>query len=134
MSDHHSNVTVKMGSERNFGVVFAVVFAIIGLWPLLFGGPVRVWALILAAVFLAIAFVVPSLLKYPNIIWFKFGMLLGAIVAPIVMALIFVTTFVTIGGLLRLFGKDPLERKLDPDAPNYWKTRADPPNSMKNQF
>ena len=134
MSDHTSNVTVEMGTERNFGIVFAFVFALIGFWPLISGGSVRLWAVAAAAVCLVAAIFFPGILKWPNIAWFKFGMLLGAIVAPIVMALIFVTTFLTIGLLLRLFGKDPLSRKMEPDSPTYWIKRTDPPNSMKNQF
>ena len=134
MSDHTSNVSVEMGSERNFGVVFAIVFTIIALWPLTGGGGVRIWAIVIAAVSLALAFLAPTALKWPNRLWFKFGLLLGAIVAPIVMALVFLTTFVTIGGLMRLFGKDFLGQKLDPDAQSYWIKRTDLPNSMKNQF
>ncbi|WP_424831970.1 SxtJ family membrane protein [Ruegeria sp.] len=134
MSDHQSNVTVEVGSERGFGLVFAAVFTIIGLWPLIGGGGIRVWAIAIALVFLGFAFIAPTKLKRLNVLWFKFGMLLGAIVAPIVMALVFITTFVTIGGLLRLFGKDLLGQKLDPNAKSYWIKRTDLPNSMKNQF
>nr|WP_171209634.1 MULTISPECIES: SxtJ family membrane protein [unclassified Ruegeria] len=123
-----------MGTERNFGVVFAVVFLIIALWPLTGDGGVRIWAIVVAAVFLAVAFLAPKVLKWPNWLWFKFGLLLGAIVAPIVMALVFLTTFVTIGVLLRLFGKDLLGQKLDPETDSYWINRTDLPNSMKNQF
>jgi len=134
MSDHSSNVDVQMGSERNFGIVFGVVFLIIGLFPLWGGNPIRLWAVGLAIAFVLVAFLAPKLLKWPNILWFKFGMLLGAVIAPIVMALVFITTFVTIGGLLRLFGKDLLGEKLDPDATSYWIERDIPPQSMKNQF
>ncbi len=134
MSDHASNVSVEMGSERNFGVVFAIVFAIIALWPLIGGGGIRIWAATIAAICLALAFIAPAALKWPNWLWFKFGMVLGAIVAPVVMALVFLTTFVTIGGIMRLFGKDLLGQKLDPEAQTYWIERTDLPNSMKNQF
>ncbi|WP_425082402.1 SxtJ family membrane protein [Ruegeria arenilitoris] len=134
MSDHTSNVSVKMGSERNFGVVFAIVFAIIAFWPLTSGGGVRIWAIVVAIVFFALAFFVPKSLKWPNRLWFKFGLLLGAIIAPIVMALVFLTTFLTIGLLLRMSGKDLLGQKLDPEAESYWTKRTDIPTSMKNQF
>ena len=134
MSDHESNVTVEIGSERGFGYVFAAVFTIIALWPLATGGGIRIWAIAVALIFLALAIIAPKTLKWPNLLWFKFGLLLGAIVAPIVMALVFLSTFVTIGGLLRLFGKDLLGQKLDRDAKSYWIKRTEPPNSMKNQF
>ncbi len=134
MSDHESKVTVEIGSERGFGFVFAAVFAIIALWPLTGDGGVRIWAIVVAFIFLNLALIAPTTLKWPNYLWFKFGLLLGAIIAPIVMALVFLTTFVSIGGLLRLFGKDLLGQKLDPDAKSYWINRTDVPNSMKNQF
>lgn len=134
MSDHTSNVDVQMGTERNFGIVFAVVFLIIGLFPLWGGGEVRWWAVLVAAAFVVVAFVAPAILKWPNRLWFKFGMLLGAIIAPIVMGLVFITTFVTIGIVMRLLGKDLLSQKLDPSAKSYWITRETPPQPMKNQF
>lgn len=134
MSDHQSNVTVEVGTERSFGLVFAAVFAIVALWPLTGDGGIRLWAIGISLIFLILAFVAPAKLKRLNVLWFKFGLLLGAIVAPIVMALVFLTTFVTIGGLLRLFGKDLLGQKLDRDAKSYWIKRTDLPNSMKNQF
>ena len=78
----HGNVDVKMGSERNFGFVFAAVSAIIALAPLFRGHPPRVSFLILALAFAAVAIFAPGLLRWPNRLWFRFGMLLGAIVAP----------------------------------------------------
>ena len=77
----HGNVDVKMGSERNFGFVFAAVSAIIALAPLFRGHPPRVSFLILALAFAAVAIFAPGLLRWPNRLWFRFGMLLGAIVA-----------------------------------------------------
>lgn len=134
MSDHSSNTVVTMGSERSFGVVFAVVFAIIALWPVMGGGGVRWVALAIAAAFLALAYLAPQLLKYPNLIWFKFGMLLAAIIAPITMMAVYLVTFVPMGLALRLLGKDLLKTKLDREASSYWIERTDEPQSMKNQF
>ena len=127
----------KIGRERSFGVVFAVVFAIIGGWSFLGGGEVRVWALIIGALFLCAAFVVPSVLKPLNILWFKFGLVLSKIVNPVIMFLLYITTIVPIGLLMRLFGKDPLYRKFDKQLESYWIERTPPgpePDSMKNQF
>lgn len=135
MDDHRANVAVEVGSERSFGIVFALVFTIIGLWPLWSGsGSVRLVPLLIAGVILGIAFVAPHLLRTPNRLWFKFGMLLGAIVAPIVMALVFVTTFVPIGLVMRLLGKDLLSLRQDRDAESYWIKREEQPRSMKYQF
>lgn len=130
----HGNVDVKMGSERNFGFVFAAVSAIIALAPLFRGHPPRVSFLILALAFAAVAIVAPGLLRWPNRLWFRFGMLLGAIVAPIVMTLVYVLTFLPMGLGLRLMGKDLLSLRTDPQASSYWINRSDPPKSMKLQY
>lgn len=130
----HVNVDVKMGSERNFGFVFAAVSAIIALAPLFRGHPPRVSFLILALAFAAVAIFAPGLLRWPNRLWFRFGMLLGAIVAPIVMTLVYVLTFLPMGLGLRLMGKDLLSLRTDPQASSYWINRSDPPKSMKLQY
>jgi hypothetical protein len=128
---------VKTGSERAFGIVFAVVFALIGLWPLLDGQALRVWALIIAAVFTACAFFAPGVLKSLNRIWFRFGMLLHRIVSPLVMGFLFYLTVTPIALLMRLAGKDPLRLKFDRAARSYWIERTPPgpaPESLRHQF
>ena len=132
--DQHAKI--KMGSSRSFGFVFAVVFAIVAAYPLLFGNPLRVWSACIAAVFAGFALFYPSALDPLNRIWFKFGLLIGKVISPIVMTLIYMLTVIPMGMLLRLLGKDPLDRRFDPDAPSYWKVRTEdePANSMENQF
>jgi hypothetical protein len=128
---------VTQGSERGFGVVFAVVFSVIGLWPLLAGAGVRVWSLIISAGFLAAAFAAPRLLAPLNRLWFRFGMLLGRIVSPVVMAIIFYVTVLPTGLVMRLLGKDLLRLRVDPEAESYWIHRDPPgpaPDSLKQQF
>ncbi len=134
MSEHSSHFEVKQGSERSFGVVFTVVFAVFGLWPLLSGGSPRIVLLSLGAVFLVLAFLAPRVLEVPNRLWFKLGMLLGAIVAPIVMALVYFIAVVPMGLWVRARGKDLLNIKLDKSAKSYWIERTDRMQSMKNQF
>lgn len=135
MTDHHANVQVKVGSEKSFGIVFACVFFLVGMWPFVFGdGRVRFTFLAIAVVFLALAYLAPNTLRVPNRLWFKLGMLLGAIVAPIVMALVYVTTFVPIGVVVRLLGKDLLSTKIEPEVKSYWIAREKQPSSMKQQF
>jgi predicted membrane metal-binding protein len=125
------------GSERGFAVVFAVVFALVGLWPLLSGGPVRAWALLIAAAFLLAGFAAPGILAPLNRLWFRFGMALGRIVSPVVMGIIFFGTVMPTGLLMRLFRKDLLRLRFDPAAESYWIPR-DPPGpsaeSLKQQF
>ena len=129
-----SNIDVKMGSERGFAYVFAFVFTVIALWPLWRGGDVRVWALVIAAVILAIGFVAPKWLAWPNRIWFRFGMLLGTIVAPIVMLLVFVLVITPFGLVRQRIAKNPLAPKPDPQATSYWIARDTPLQSFKRQF
>jgi hypothetical protein len=132
--DKHHGATP--GSPRSFGWVFAGVFSVIGLWPVLHGAPVRPWALAVAVAFAAVTVVRPNLLSLPNVLWFRFGLLLGRIITPVVMGLIFFVGVVPTGLALRLFGKDPLKLKRDPKAASYWIARrpSDPPSSMRNQF
>ncbi|SDD33950.1 hypothetical protein SAMN05421538_101406 [Paracoccus isoporae] len=134
MSDHRSNVDVQMGTERNFGLVFAVVFALIALLPLFGGQAPRSVVLAIAAIFAALAFMAPQVLRTPNRLWFKLGMLLGAIVAPIVMGLIYLLAFVPMGVILRLMGKDLLDQNMEPDRDSYWIARNEPPKPMKLQY
>ena len=125
------------GSDRGFGIVFAFVFAAVGLFPLLDGGPPRGWALGVAGTFLAVAFVRPALLAPLNRVWFKFGLLLQRVVNPLVMAVIYFGVATPTSLVMRALGKDPLRLEYDPDAQSYWIHR-DPPGpareSMKNQF
>ena len=69
-----------------------------------------------------------------GMVWFKLGMLLGAVIAPLVMALVYFSTVVPLGVIMRLMGKDLLRQKMDSDASTYWITRDQPVGSMKDQF
>jgi hypothetical protein len=117
--------------------VFATVFTLIGLLPLFHHNPVRLWSLGVAAAFLIVALTVPKILAPLNRLWMKFGLLLHAIVNPVVMAFLFFSTVTPIALLLRLRGKDPLRLKLDPAARSYWIDRTPPgpsPDTMPRQF
>ena len=76
----------------------------------------------------------PKTLIVPNKLWFKLGMLLGAIVSPIIMGVIFFLTVTPIGIIMRLFGKDVLNQRIEKSAKSYWIKRKEPMSSMKNQF
>lgn len=135
--DLSRNEEVKGSSDRSFGVVFTVVFTVVGLWPLARGGEPRTWALAVAAAFLLAALARPSLLAPLNRLWFRFGLLLHRVVSPIILGLMFYAVFMPMGFLMRLFGKRPLGLGLDRTASSYWITRepAGPASeSMKRQF
>jgi len=128
------NSEIGLGSNKSFGIVFAIVFLIVALYPLLNSEGLRIWALIVSAVFLLLVFIAPKTLSLPNRLWFKFGMILGSIIAPIVMALVYFITVLPTGLIMRLLGKDLLKQKLDKNAKSYWIERTEPMGSMKNQF
>lgn len=128
---------IEGSSNRGFGVVFAVVFAIIALLPLLFGGALRWWSAGVAMVFLALAFVAPAALAPLNRAWMRFGLLLHKIVSPIVLGFMFYMVVTPIGLLMRATGKDPLRLRLDRNARTYWIDRTPPgpkPESLSDQF
>ena len=128
---------VRMGSDRSFGLVFSVVFVLISAAPLLGGGPVRWWALAVAVVILAVALLKASLLAPLNRLWFKFGMLLHAIVNPLIMGMIFFGLLTPTAFVMRVFRRDALRLHRQPNAPSYWIVRdppGPPPDSMDRQF
>jgi Saxitoxin biosynthesis operon protein SxtJ len=136
MTNRNSTSDDDRPSERSFGLVFAVFFAVIASLPLLHGGSVRIWAVVAAALFLTAAFVAPRLLAPLNLVWFYFGKLLHHITSPILLGLVFYLSVTPIGLLLRVFGKDVLALKKRPDLPSYWIERepGPPPDTLRNQF
>jgi hypothetical protein len=128
---------VEGSSNRTFGVIFALAFLVLACWPLVSGAAPRWWAAALAAVFGLVAWLRPGLLARPNALWMKFGILLGKVVSPVALGILFYGVFVPMGALIRLAGKDSLRLKLDPRADSYWIPReppGPPPDSMKNPF
>ncbi len=134
MFENISHYKVKTGTERNFGLIFATVFVIIGLYPVLQGQDIRLWAFIIALIFLFFGIFLPKALIVPNKLWFKFGILLGAIVSPIIMGIIFFLAVIPTGIIMRLIGKDILNQKIKKSVKSYWIKRTENVTSMKNQF
>ena len=134
MSETTSYIVIEQSSEKSFGIVFSVVFLIVALYPLINSEDLRIWALVASIIFFFLAFIAPKVLVFPNKLWFKFGLLLGSIVAPIFMAFVYFVTVLPTGLIMRLLGKDLLKQKLDKNAKSYWVKRSEPIGSMKNQF
>jgi len=135
--DFHREDKVTPSSNRTFGMVVAAFFALIGVLPLLRGHPLRLWALPLSAIFLLAAVVAPASLAPLNRIWTALGALLHNLTNPIILGIFFYLVFTPFGSVMRLFGKDFLRLKLDPDAESYWIVRqppGPPPGSIANQF
>ena len=124
---------IKVGSNRNFGIVFSIVFLLISLYPLLKSGDIRVWSLVVSFIFLILGIVNSKILSPFNKLWFKFGLLLGKFVSPLIMMIIFFFVVTPIGILMRLFRKDVLNLKFN-NKETYWIEKNGPKSKMKNQF
>ena len=123
-----------MSSNRNFGFVFFIVFLIISLWPLQHEGQIRIWSIVISLIFLILSLMNSKLLTPLNQLWSRFGLLLGNIVAPIVMGLVFFLVVTPVGIVMRIMGKDLIRKKLNKNNKSYWIKREKPIGTMKKQF
>ncbi len=123
----------KISSNRSFGILFCIVFALISVWPIIDGGSLRLWTIPISIIFLILGLVNSKLLGPLNFVWVKFGELLGRIVAPIVMAIIYFVIITPIGLIMRLIGKDLLNINFLKNS-SYWIKREKKIGSMKRQF
>ena len=124
---------VKIGSNRSFGIVFFIFFLIVGTYPIFFQGELRIWSLIVSIIFLLLGIINSRFLTPLNLLWFKFGMLLGRIVSPIVMGLVFFLVVTPTGIIMRILNKDLLRLKKK-NIKTYWIERPSIKSDMKNQF
>tara|TARA_B100001559_G_C16199579_1_gene483799 strand:- start:94 stop:480 length:387 start_codon:yes stop_codon:yes gene_type:complete len=124
---------IKLPSNRNFGIVFFIVFLIIALWPILKQNEIRIWSLILSFIFFVLGLINSKLLTPLNKLWFKFGILLGNIIAPIVMGIVFFLVVTPTGLIMRFFRKDILKLKKN-SSDTYWINKDNIKSSMRNQF
>ena len=123
----------KIGSNRSFGIVFFIVFLIVSLWPLLSSNEIRIWSLIISIIFLTLGLINSKTLTPLNKLWFKFGIFLGNIIAPIVMGIIYFLIVTPIALFLKVINKDVLSLKKTKKV-SYWKNKEKYNSSMKNQF
>ena len=125
---------IKISSNRNFGLVFFIIFVIVSLWPLTYEGPIKIWTVIISLVFLILGLMNSKLLTPLNKLWFKFGMILGAIVVPVVMGVVFFLVVTPIGLVMKIMGRDLLNKKYDKKKRTYWIKRDTSIGTMKRQF
>ncbi len=125
-------INIKRKNNITFGILFFILFLIIGLYPLKSGGTTRIWSLVLSSAFLIITIIRPNLLTFLNRLWIQFGILLGKIISPLVMGLVFFFVVTPIGILIRMLKKDVMGLKRG--APSYWINRDEKAQSMKKQF
>ena len=124
---------VKIGSNKSFGIVFFIVFFLISLYPLTNQENIRVWSLIISLIFLLLGLSNSKILNPFNKLWFKFGMILGRIISPIIMSIIFFLVVTPIALIMKLLKKDLLNLKFN-KTNTYWIEKSGPKSKMKNQF
>lgn len=129
--------SLVLPSNRSFGLLFAVVFALVAVWPLFFGGAVRNWAGALSAAFAATALLTPNVLAPLNKGWMRFGALVHRIMSPVLLAIMFFVVLTPFAVVMRATGRRPLALLRDKSADTYWVHREPPgpdPESIRNQF
>jgi len=124
---------IKIGSNRSFGIVFFVVFILIGFYPLLKEGNLNIISILLGLIFLILGILNSRLLSPLNKLWFKFGILLGQVISPVIMGIIFFLVVTPIALIMKLLGKDVLKLKNNGDN-SYWIKKLNLKSKMKNQF
>ena len=124
----------KKSSNKSFGILFFVVFLGLGLWPLTNDNNPNIYLIIISIIFLILGLLNSKLLSPLNLFWIKFGELLGKIIAPIVMAIIYFFILTPISLIVRLFGKDLLSLKFSKQIKTYWIKRKKDLGSMNKQF
>ena len=124
---------IKISSNRSFGIVFFIVFLLIALYPLLKDNDLRIWSLVISFIFLILGLINSKILTPLNRLWFKFGLLLGKFISPLIMGIIFFIVVTPTGIIMRLFKKDLLNLKYNKKE-TYWINKSGPKSKMKNQF
>ena len=124
---------IKIGTNKSFGIVFFLFFFIISIFPLFKDGNIRIWSLIIAIIFLFLGLMNSKILTPLNIIWFRFGILLGSFVSPIVMGVVFFTIVTPTSLIMKVLGKNLLNLKKD-NKKTYWIEKSKIKSKMKNQF
>ena len=124
---------IKVPSNKSFGVVFFVVFLVIALYPLINNEDVRLWSLVVSLIFIILGLLNSQILTPLNKLWFKFGIVLGKIISPVIMGIIFFLVVTPIGLIMRFLGKDVLNLKYHKNK-SYWIEKNGPKSKMKNQF
>ena len=124
---------IKLPSNRNFGIVFSIVFLIIAIWPILNQNEIRIWSMIISLIFLILGLIKSKFLSPLNKACFKFGLILGSIIAPVVMGIVYFLVVTPTGLIMKALGKDILGLKRNKNN-TYWLEKDNSNNNLKNQF
>ena len=132
--DSKFNYNIKISSNRSFGIVFFAVFLFIALYPITYSEDIRIWSLIISFIFIILGLLNSKILTPLNKSWFIFGVILGKIISPIIMGIIFFLVVTPIGLIMKVLGKDLLRLKYNKKDNTYWIEKNGPKSKMKNQF
>ena len=124
---------IKIGSNKSFGIVFFFVFLIVGIYPILKGNEPHYWSIIISVIFLILGLLNSIYLTPLNKLWFKFGILLGQIISPIVMGIVFFIVVTPIALVMKILNKDILNLNKN-NKKTYWIEYKNKSSRMKNQF
>tara|TARA_A100001011_G_scaffold305157_1_gene319655 strand:+ start:123 stop:503 length:381 start_codon:yes stop_codon:yes gene_type:complete len=124
---------INRSSNKSFGIVFFIFFLIISIYPLFKNGNIIIWSLIFSLIFLFLGLLNSRILTPLNILWFKFGILIGKLVSPIVMGIIFYGIVTPTSIIMKLFGKNLLDLKKS-NKKSYWIEKSKVKSKMRNQF
>ena len=124
---------IKIGTNKSFGIVFFIVFLFISIYPLLNNGELRIWSLVVSIIFLILGLINSKVLTPLNKLWFKFGLLLGKVISPLIMGIIFFLVVTPTAFIMRIIGKDLLNLRFN-NKKSYWIEKTGPKSKMKNQF
>ena len=124
---------IKVSSNKSFGIVFSIFFLLVSIYLLLNNDSIYYWSLLVSFIFLVLGLMNSKILSPLNLLWFKFGILLGKIVSPVVMGIIFFLVVTPISIILKIFGKDVLNLKFNNNK-TYWIVKDGPKSNMKKQF
>ena len=127
------NTEIKIGSNKSFGIVFFIVFLLIAIYPLINNDELRIWSLVVSIIFLILGLINSKVLTPLNKLLFKFGLLLGKVISPLIMGIIFFLVVTPTALIMRIIGKDLLNLKFN-NKKSYWIEKTGPKSKMKNQF
>jgi len=125
---------INMKDLKIFIFIWGIIFISIGLHPLFKSGVIKTWAVAISIVIFLVGLFAPQILMGVYKLWIKIGEFIGGIVSKVILFIIYFGLFTPISLLLKLMGKDPLNKKIDKSQKSYWIDRDTQPQSMKNQF
>ncbi|MBD1159032.1 hypothetical protein IDG58_02450 [Pelagibacterales bacterium SAG-MED19] len=125
--------SIRIGSNRSFGIVFFILFLVIALYPIIGDQEIRIWSLLTSLIFLILGLMNSKFLTPLNKLWYRFGILLGNIISPIVMGIVFFMIITPTSIILKIFSKDILNLKKN-NSKSYWINVQNKDSKMKDQF